>query len=104
MRRRAFIRTLGRIVAGGFVANVAVLYSPGKPWECEAIAPPFFAKGQFTVNRIAAAFSLPFEVLRGMPATSFELLDREAEACCSLVQHKIIDAPQLLIPVNNPLK
>lgn len=46
MKRRTFLNTLGGLVAGAFVSNVAAIYSPGRPWSVAVPKParPWFHK------------------------------------------------------------
>lgn len=48
MKRRNFLGTLGSLVAGAFVSNVARLYAPGEPWKVKAPAPASRALADFT--------------------------------------------------------
>lgn len=56
MNRRGFIETIGSLFAGAFVANVAALYSPGRPWDVALDRAALALAGTFYPNETAFRF------------------------------------------------
>lgn len=84
MIRRTFFRTLGGLVAGAFVSNIAAIYSPGRPWN---VAIP--AMQPFGLAQVAYWLRIPPELILDLTPAELGLLqgDKEPYLVNALARH-----------------